>query len=105
MAYEIIKTFNGPLIKYGETQYVTVQEPHLLIEIAETNFGFMPELKAHIIDNLRTSVDELCEAFEDGLSHMSPTLNAYMNAAFMFNNFMNGPWANYQRAKLEGGFK
>jgi hypothetical protein len=47
----------------------------------------------------------MCEAFEDGMSHMSPSLNAYMNAAFMFNNFINGHWASYQRAKAEGGFK
>jgi hypothetical protein len=28
-----------------------------------------------------------------------------MNSAFMFNNFINGPWANYKRAKAEGGFQ
>lgn len=103
MTYEIIKTANGPLIKYKDS-YVTAQEPHLLIEIAESNEDFIPTFKAHIIENLRSSVDDMCEAFEDGMSHMSPSLNAYMNASFMFNNFINGPWATYQRAKSEGGF-
>jgi len=30
--------------------------------------------------------------------------NAYMNASFMFNNFINGPRANYKKDKAEGGF-
>lgn len=104
MTYELIKTANGPLIKYGDA-YGTVQEPHLLIEVAEADASFIPAFKAHIIENLRLSVGEMCEAFEDGMSHMSPSLNAYMNAAFMFNNFINGHWASYQRAKAEGGFQ
>jgi hypothetical protein len=104
MSYEIIKTLNGPIIKYKDA-YVTAQEPHVLIEIAEADAGFIPAFKAHVMENLRSSVDDLCEAFQDGMSHMSPSLNAYMNSAFMFNNFINGPWASYQRAKAEGGFK
>jgi hypothetical protein len=103
MSYEIIKTLNGPIIKWNDA-YVTAQEPHLLIEIAEANAGFIPAFKAHIMEHLRSSVDDLCEAFEDGMSHMSPILNSYMNASFMFNNFINGPWANYKKAKAEGGF-
>ena len=103
MTYELIKTANGPIIKYGD-KYITAQEPHLLIEIAESDAGFIPAFKAHVIENLRLSVNEMCEAFEDGMSHMSPSLNAYMNASFMFNNFINGPWLTYQRAKAEGGF-
>lgn len=104
MTYELIKTANGPIIKYGNA-YVTVQEPHLLIEIAEADASFIPVFKAHVIENLHLSVNEMCEAFEDGMSHMSPSLNAYMNASFMFNNFINGPWANYKKAKAEGGFQ
>jgi hypothetical protein len=104
MEYELITTLNGPLIKRG-AQYITVQEPHLLIELAEADPNFIPAVKKHITENLRSSIEDLCEAFEDGMSHMSPSLNAYMNSAFMFNNFINGPWANYQRAKAEGGFK
>ena len=104
MAYELLKTLNGPLVKYGDV-YATAQESHLLIEIAEADASFIPAFKAHIIENLRLSVDEVCEAFEDGLSHMSSPLNAYINASFMFNNFINGPWATYKQAKKEGGFQ
>lgn len=104
MEYELIATLNGPLIKRG-AQYITVQEPHLLIELAESDPNFIPAIKEHIIKNLRSSIEHLCEAFQDGMSHMSPSLNAYMNSAFMFNNFINGPWASYQRAKAEGGFQ
>jgi hypothetical protein len=103
MSYELIKTLNGPLIKY-KNAYITAQEPHLLIEIAETDESFIPAFKAHIIENLRLSVNEMCEAFEDGISHMSQSFNTYTNAAFMFNNFINGTWANYKKAKAEGGF-
>ena len=103
MSYELIKTLNGPLIKYGDV-YVTAQEPHILIEIAESDASFIPAFKAHVIEHLRLSVDEVCEAFEDGMSHMSQTLNGYLNASFMFNNFIHGTWANYKKAKEEGGF-
>jgi len=104
MTYELIKTLNGPLIKYKDV-YVTAQEPHLLIEIAELDEGFIPAFKTHIIENLRVSVDEVCEAFEDGMAPMSQSLNTYLNAAFMFNNFVKGTWPTYQKAKAEGGFK
>jgi hypothetical protein len=104
MSYELIKTSNGPIIKYGDA-YITAQEIHSLLEIAETDASFIPAFKTHIIENLRLSVNEMCEAFEDGMSHMSPALNSYMNASFMFNNFINGPWANYKRAKADGGFQ
>jgi hypothetical protein len=104
MSYELIKTLNGPLIKYGDA-YVTAQEPHILIEIAESDASFIPAFKAHIIENLRLFVNEMCEAFEDGMSHMSPSINAYINASFTFNNFINGPWATYKKAKAEGGFQ
>ena len=103
MEYELIAPLNGPLINRG-AQYITVQEPHLLIELADVDPSFIPAIKKHITENLRSSIEDLCEAFEGGLSHLSPSLNAYMNSAFMFNNFINGPWATYQRAKAEGGF-
>jgi hypothetical protein len=103
MSYEIIKTLNGPIIKWNDA-YITTQEPHLLIEIAESHSDFITAMRAHIIENLHATINDLCEAFEDGLSHMSPVLNAYTHAAFMFNNFINGPWANYQKAKTDGGF-
>lgn len=104
MEYELIATLNGPLIKRG-AQYITIQEPHLLIELAEADPNFIPAIRKHITENLRSSIEGLCEAFEGGIPHLSPSLNAYTNAAFMFNNFINGPWASYQRAKAEGGFK
>ena len=104
MEYELIATLNGPLIKRGD-QYITVQEPHLLIELAEADSNFIPAMRKHITENLRSSIEDLCEAFEDGMSHMSPSLNAYTSSAFMFNNFINGHWAGYQRAKAESGFQ
>ena len=104
MPYELIHTLNGPIIKYGESLYATAQEHHLLIEIAEADANFIPAFKDHIIENLRLSVDEVCEAFEDGVSHTSQSINAYLNASFMFNNFINGTWATYKRAKEESGF-
>jgi hypothetical protein len=103
MSYELIATLNGPLIKRGD-QYITIQEPHLLIELADANPTFIPAIKKHITENLRSSIEDLCEAFEDGMTHMSPSLNAYMNSAFTFNNFIHSHWATYQRAKAEGGF-
>jgi hypothetical protein len=103
MSYELIATLNGPLIKRGD-QYITIQEPHLLIELADADPNFIPAIKKHITENLRSSIEDLCEAFEDGMTHMSPSLNAYMTSAFTFNNFIHSHWATYQRAKAEGGF-
>jgi len=104
MAYELIKTLTGPIIKYNN-EYITPQEIHLLIELAESDESFIPAFKAHLIETLRTSANEICEALEDGISHTMSSFNPYLNASFIFNNFINGPWANYQKAKLEGGFK
>lgn len=104
MSYELIKTINGPLIKWND-KYISPQESHLLIEIAEADEGFIPVFKSHVIETLQLSLNEVCEAFEASMPHVSQTLNSYLHASFLFSNFVNGVWATYQKAKSEGGFK
>jgi hypothetical protein len=103
MSYELIKTINGPLIKWND-KYISPQEPHLLIEVAEADESFIPAFKAHVIENLQLSLNEVCEAFEANIPHVSQPLNAYLHSSFLFSNFVNGVWANYKKAKAEGGF-
>ena len=98
MSYEIIKTVNGPLVKF-EDKYISLIEHHLLIDACEENETLLAELQLHILEQIRDGADEVMDAFRSNLHPQPAKLYSYTNAASQYLAFVNGSWASYVVAK------
>ena len=101
MAYEVVNTINGPLVKHNE-RYITLMEHHFLIEVAEEHPEMLKELRQHIVMGIRDGADEAMEALQSDLQVHPNKLFAYANAANQYLVFSQGTWKSYKNAKEIG---
>lgn len=97
---EVITTLNGPLIKIN-SKYVSLHEPHLLIDAFEEYPNLLEELKNNIWLGLRDGADELMESLLANVQMFPARLSAYMAAANQYIGFLQAVWEPYQAAKIE----
>ena len=87
MAFTIISTTNGPVVKSGSNHY-TLHDVAACIDIAEANATFVDEMGTHIANALMAAAEEWTEAFISGLQPSQNKVVYYMNAGSNFKQFV-----------------
>jgi hypothetical protein len=87
MAFTIISTTNGPVVKSGSSHY-TLHDVAACIDIAEANETFMDEMGTHIANELMAAATEWTEAFVGGVPASQNKVVYYMNAGNHFRTFV-----------------
>ena len=95
MAFTIISTTNGPVVKSG-TDHYTLHDVSACIDIAEANETFVDEMGTHIANELMAATTEWIEAFVGGLQPSQNKVVYYMNAGGNFTVFVKN-YAQYKR--------
>ena len=87
MAFTIISTTNGPVVKSGSDHY-TLHDIAACIDVAETNETFLDEMGTHIANELIAAAEEWTEAFVGGLNPSQNKVVYYMNSGAHFKLFV-----------------
>ena len=87
MAFTIIPTTNGPVVKSGANHY-TLHDIAACIDIAESNETFVDEMGTHIATELMAAATEWTEAFVGGLQPSQNKVVYYMNSGAHFKMFV-----------------
>lgn len=97
MAYEIIETTLGPLVKYNDT-YASLQDFQTLFDVMEEDPTFVDVMKTHILTSLDNAVGDITEAFTLGIGTSPSKLYGYVNAISAHTAFTQQHWPNYLRS-------
>ena len=87
MAFTIITTTNGPVVKSGANHH-TLHDIAACIDIAESNETFIDDMGTHIATELMAAATEWTEAFVGGLQPSQNKVVYYMNAGGNFRIFV-----------------
>jgi hypothetical protein len=87
MAFTIISTINGPVVKSGTNHY-TLHDVSACIDIAEANETFVDEMGTHIANELMAAAEEWTEAFISGVQPSQNKVVYYMNSGIHFKQFI-----------------
>lgn len=87
MAFTIIATTNGPVVKSGANHY-TLHDIAACIDIAEANDTFVDEMGTHIANELMAAAEEWTEGFVGGLNASQNKVVYYMNSGSHFRLFL-----------------
>ena len=95
MAFTIIATTNGPVVKSGSNHY-TLHDVAACIDIAESNETFINEMGTHIANEMMAAAEEWTEAFIGGLQPPQNKIVGYINSGAIFKTFVQ-QYAMYKR--------
>lgn len=98
MEYEINETSIGPIIKWNG-QLVTLQDVHVLLDIAYANPNFLNDLHVAIQQGMASAFKDHVDAFEIKMNFHSPKVNAYISSAAQYLSFISGPWPQYRQMR------
>jgi len=97
MAYEIIETTLGPLVKHNGT-YASLQDFQILFDVMEEDPTFADAMKTHILASLANAVADITEAFTLGIGTSPAKLYGYVNSISAHTAFTQQHWPMYLRS-------